>query len=370
MKVCIDCTLLRKNQITGVERYIIELIKGFIQLLNDSDLELVLLFNKDYRDGTELFKHEKIELINLKSSYRIINDQILIPLISYTRKDIDLFHFPVFFNSFFFGNKFVLTNHDSTFWKYPERISKGAKYYYKPLYKRSLNKADRIITVSNSSKTDLLKFTNSVENKIDVIYEALSSQFEENNFQASKSDLEKFGLKSSYILTVGTVEPRKNLLVLISAFEKLTNEHKINKQLVIVGRNGWGNKFNQFNSESNICFTGYVSEKDLKNLYSCAEIFVFPTIYEGFGFPLLEAMSFELPIICSNTSSLPEVGGDACLYVNDPSSVDEFSNKIKFLLENDEAKKTLRKKSKLNLKRFNWFRTASETLNVYERIYG
>jgi glycosyltransferase involved in cell wall biosynthesis len=179
----------------------------------------------------------------------------------------------------------------------------------------------------------------------------------------------KFGITKPYILFVGTLQPRKNIAKLIEAFSQLKNK---NTQLVIVGKKGWlwEEIFNapaKFGVLERVKFLDFVSNEDLPGLYKNALCFVLPSLYEGFGLPVLEAMKFGCPTVISNVSSLPEVGGDASLYF-DPQSVDDIAQKIEMVVSDEKLRAEMVKKGYNQVKQFSWEKTAKQTLKVLEDL--
>lgn len=253
-------------------------------------------------------------------------------------------------------SKLITTIHDLTFLKYPQTHTP----YSVAAHTRHLNQAkkyaDRIIAVSESTKKDLIDYGIPTE-KITVIYEAAGSIFRPVDPRDVKA---KHGLTKPYFLSVGTREPRKNLQRLIEAFSKLPTRSDLEVTLVIVGPIGWGESLK---IPSNVRFLGFVPDEDLAGLYSGAKAFVYPTLYEGFGLPVLEALNCGCPVITSNLSSLPEVGGEAAIYVN-PLSVAEITQAMAAV-----RKLNLSGKSLTQAKKFSWEKTAKATLKVYQEVY-
>lgn len=256
--------------------------------------------------------------------------------------------------------KLVTTIHDLIFLKYPETHTS----YSVAVHARHLNRvkkyADRIIAVSQSTKKDLIDY-GIPEEKISVIYEAASPIFKPVDSYQVKT---KYGLTNDYFLSVGALEPRKNLNRLIEAFSKLFHpgvETSLTPgcELVVVGPAGWGESLKPV---TNVKFLGFVSDEDLAGLYSGAKALVYPSLYEGFGLPVLEAMSCGCPVITSNVSSLPEVGGEAAIYVN-PLSVAEITQAMVSV-----PKLNLTEKSLAQAKKFSWDKTAKETLKIYQKV--
>ncbi len=253
-------------------------------------------------------------------------------------------------------SKLITTIHDLTFLKYPETHTKYSVAAHTRHLKLAQKYADKIIAVSESTKKDLIDYGIATE-KITVIYEAADSVFKPIDPRDVKT---KYGLTKDYFLNVGTLEPRKNLPRLIEAFSKLpTRTIPVGTQLVIAGPIGWGDSLETAN---NVKFLGFVPDEDLVGLYSGAKAFVYPTLYEGFGLPVLEALSCGCPVITSNVSSLPEVGGEAAIYIN-PLSVAEITQAMTAI-----QKLNLREKSLAQAKKFSWEKTAKATLKVYQEV--
>lgn len=363
MRIGFDATLLRNGFFTGIEKYVI----NFLKTINEKeiDIEFYVFIQNGFPD---FLKKElnNLNLIHLRSANRIVLDQILIPLHS-KRLKLDLIHFPAFAPGLLYRGKAIVTVHDATFWKYPQTISKGGKYYYRPILTHSASRINHFITVSESSKDDLIKYLKIPNNAITVTYEALDIDFEKLNSNSVKED-NKY-INEKYILSVGTIEPRKNIQTLIKAFCILKQKYNINYKLILTGRSGWKDKL-EIPTEvlDNIIFTGYVSDEELLSLYSNASIYVFPSIYEGFGFPLLEAMSSGTPIVASLTSSLPEIGGNACIYVNDPFSPEEYAKTIFEVLSDSLQQEMMVNSGYQRVKEFSWINCVKETIDIYKLI--
>ena len=258
-------------------------------------------------------------------------------------------------------SKLVTTIHDLTFLKYPQTHTPYSIAAHTRHLKLAKKYADKIIAVSQSTKKDLIDYGIQAE-KISIIYEAADPIFKPVDPHSVKA---KYGLTKDYFLNVGTLEPRKNLQRLIEAFSKLfhpgmESSHIPGCELVIVGPIGWGDSLK---TTKNVRFLGFVPDEDLVGLYSGAKAFVYPALYEGFGLPVLEALSCGCPVITSNVSSLPEVGGQAAIYVN-PLSVAEITQAMAAV-----QKLNLTQKSLAQAKKFSWEKTAKETLKVYQEVY-
>jgi len=239
---------------------------------------------------------------------------------------------------------------------------------------KGLKKADRIITVSNYSKSEIIKYLDYPEKKIDVIYNGL----DHNEFKVLKDNkavLRKYGVseRNSLILFVGTEEPRKNLLRIIKSIGKISKKNnnitllKVGTPLNIDRRHELKTYIKKLGLENNVKFLDYVSEKDLIKIYNSVDFLVLPSLYEGFGFPALEAMACGCPVITSNTTSLPEVVGDAAITIN-PYNIDQLAEAMYKLLKNNETRKKLIKKGLKRAKLFTWKKASEETLKIYDEM--
>ncbi|MBU2477196.1 glycosyltransferase family 4 protein, partial [Candidatus Micrarchaeota archaeon] len=234
-------------------------------------------------------------------------------------KKFDLIHNPSQAPTFFKIKNNVITVHDITPILFPEKHSFIRSLIYRLFMGRTLKNAKKIIADSESTKKDLIKVFKLPEEKIKVIYLGVNENFKIiTNKKKLDESKEKFSLFFPFILTVSTLEPRKNIPNLIRAFSTLKKEKKIRQKLVVAGQKGWKYKeifdlTRKLGMEKEIIFLGYISEDKLICIYNLADLFVFPSFYEGFGFPVLEAMKCGCPVITSNVSSLPEVSGNAAI---------------------------------------------------------
>jgi glycosyltransferase involved in cell wall biosynthesis len=233
---------------------------------------------------------------------------------------------------------------------------------------------DKFLTVSVHSKRDISKYLNIPMEKITVIHLAAGEHFRPLAEPVIRSALDRAGLSQPYILYVGSIEPRKNLMRLLEAYAQLRHWSTRWDLVVVGGRNIWksspvGETTEKQNLEPFVHFTGYIPDSDLPGIYNGADLFVFPSLYEGFGLPVLEAMACGTPVITSNTSSLPEVAGDAALLV-DPYNVEEIAAAMRHVLEDSALANDLRERGLKHAKKFSWEKTARQTISVYEKVLG
>jgi glycosyltransferase involved in cell wall biosynthesis len=269
----------------------------------------------------------------------------------------------------------VPTIHDLAFEHLPHTFKRRSWMQLRITVRRTARKAAHIITVSNYSRHDLIETYKIAAERITVIPEAAPSHFAPvTDADELRRVRERYGIVNDYILAVGSIQPRKNLVRLIGAYSHLRRERPQARlpHLVIVGKRAWlysetlRAAQNQEIS-ANVVFTGYVSEADLPALYSGALCFVYPSYFEGFGLPPLEAMQCGTPVIAGNRTSLPEVLGDAAVLV-DPFDIRDLAPAIGRVLDNPDFRSQLRVKGLERARRFSWQETARLTLQVYERV--
>lgn len=276
-------------------------------------------------------------------------------------------------------SKKVLTVHDLSAMLFPRICPNlwqefAASFILPHTYARARH-LDKIIAISGSTKRDLVTYLKIPSERVEVIYYG-----KDEKFALVKDDEEldrvraKLSLPQKFILCVSTLQPRKNLVTLLKAFYKLRRRYEVDLDLVIIGGSGW--KYSPIHQlvkilgiQKEVQFTGYVSNELLPAVYSMAEVFVYPSLYEGFGLPPLEAMACGCPVITSNISSMPEVVRDAGILVH-PLDVDEFTEAIHAVLSNEGLKADIVRKGLIRAQFFSWRKAAKQTLRVYEEVYG
>ena len=267
----------------------------------------------------------------------------------------------------------VLTVHDLIYHLFPH-YHKRLNYVYlnaaMPLYVR---RADAIITISESSKRDLVRLYGVSPRKVTVVYEAAAPHFKPAPAEVIADACTRYALPDCFMLVVGTIEPRKNLCRLLDALAT-ARKKGADVKLVVVGKRGWLDEgffryLEDHTCRGSVHLLGYVPDDDLACLYGAAALCIVPSLYEGFGLPVLEAMACGTPVACSRTSSLPELGGDAALYF-DAVSVEEMSEGIIRILRDESLREEMRAKGLAQAARFSWERAAEETMAVYEGVLG
>jgi glycosyltransferase involved in cell wall biosynthesis len=361
------------NSFTGIERYTTNLVKH-------------LLVRKTFRylgyssPHTDLSSLDKLNLeldigISSRVHSTLLRSLIFLPL-SVRKSDVCLIH--SMDNStvnylFTPSCKRVATIHDLIVFKHPECFTRKHVMIVSKMIKLAAKKADHIITDSISTKEDLQTyFPNLKDSNISVIPLAVAVDFTKPSAEETHRYLEKENLPKRYFFYLGTFEPRKNTTRLIDAFKELKRTSGFDDLgLVLAGGKGWlesktGIDADSF-KENNIFNLGFVDQVNLPMLYSGALAFVYPSLYEGFGLPILEAMQYGKAIITSNTSSLPEVAGDAGLYI-DPNSTPSIVEALYSMAKNDTLRAKLSQNALQVCKKFTWENTARKTEDVYRSL--
>lgn len=347
----------------GTWVYTYNLLKNLLQV---DKYNRYLLINDGSDDGFDIDCERLILKGGIKGKLnKIVWPNLVLPR-GAKRSGIDIMHITNPYGTFRqTGYKNVITIHDITPVLFPETQNSMHVFHHKYLVPLILNKADVVITDSNNSKQDIIRYYGIADDKVRVIHLGVDETYK------PVSEKGKFveSIEGPYILNVGTLEPRKNLITLIESF-KLAKAAGIPHKLVIAGIKGWGDIIIEKEIkgiESDVIFAGYLPQEDLPGLYSFADIFIYPSIYEGFGLPPLEAMACGTPVITSNVSSLPEVVGDAAITI-EPKDEKNLSEMILKVLDDSELRESLKRKGLERARLFSWEKTAKETLKVYESV--
>mgnify|MGYP001370450865 CR=1 FL=1 len=354
IKIGVDGNEANVENRVGVSVYALNILKYFNKNSGQEIQFIVYLKRPPLMDLPEENNYFKYKTVPGKFLW----SQIFLPLFLYQRKNIDVYFSPAHYLPRFCPVPQVVTVHDVAYLYYPEDFTKKDLWQLKNWTAFSIKKAKQIIAVSKTTKKDIVKNYNIDETRVSVVY---------NGFEkTARGKTAEVKLKN-FILFVGTIQPRKNLEVLVDAFNKFIQINKDFK-LVIVGKKGWlykniFEKVKTMSLEDKIIFTGHVTDEELIWYYKNAFCLVLPSIYEGFGIPVLEAMSYDCPVISSFSSSLPEIGGEASLYF-DPKNSDDLLKKLKMLQDNNKLRKELILKGQQRIKDFSWEKCGKETLDI------
>ncbi len=371
MKIAINARLLIEGKMAGEANYLYALLQEFAH--QDKVNEYHLLFDRPY--SIALFDFLKG---NPRFYFHVLTPMTRIfPLLNYwfqvsvrkfvQRNSIDVLFSPEPYGPIAMRTRCIITIHDLAFLAFP-RIT----YWMNSLNARlmirwSARSADHIIAVSRHTSGDIQKFYGTEAKKITVIHHGIKTATQQVGAHSGAPVRIFIPDGVPYVLYVGTIEPRKNLIRTVEAFAELV-QRGVPHTLIIAGRYGWKNKelyerIEQLGLRDRVVFTGYVSELELRDLYSKAEIFVYIPLYEGFGMPVSEAMSFGLPIVTSNVSSLPEVVGEAAVTV-DPTNISEITEAIGSLLGDKQRREQLGNAARERSLHFSWERSAKEHLSI------
>ena len=286
---------------------------------------------------------------------------------------VDILHSPFFNAPREHYGALVVTIYDVSFLLQPQFHTEANRLHCLQGTLNAALYADRIITISIQTKKDLMAYFSIPEERIRVIHPAHRTiYYPERDTGVIRGALERLGIYHNFILCVGSLEPRKNLKTLLEAYAIYVKRYAAGELLVIAGGKGWlSDNLADFVAglglAGRVKFIGYAPEADLRVLYSAARLFVYPSLYEGFGLPPLEAMACGAPVITSNTSALPEVVGDAALLI-DPHSSEDLSEAMRAVLADGEMRSTMRRQSLERATLFSWERAAADTLTVYREV--
>ena len=358
------------GRLTGNETYISKLIEALVGL--GSNHEFVLFFTEDDSRQDMLRRFPGMTTLIVSPANPLVRIPVVMPWLV-RRYGIDLLHVQ-YAGPPFPQAPLVTSIHDISFETHPEFFSRKEELQFKITFRMTACRAARVLTISQHSKLDLVEIYGLPEEKVVVTPLAAGPEFVPPvSADAYEELMVHYGIDEGYILAVGNLQPRKNMVRLISAYTRLRDVRPdIEHKLVIVGQESWRHDpildfMNKSRWAADIIHTGYVPGPDLPGLYGRADLFVYPSIYEGFGLPPLEAMACGTPVIVSNRSALPEVVGEAGLLI-DPFDVEDLAASMGAMLLNPELARHYARAGKDRAAQFSWDRCASQTLTVYEEI--
>lgn len=340
---------------TGISRYIGELVSGIEHVMDPADK--LMLFG------------QKTGPIKDNPMARILWEQSGLPVNIATRR-LNVFHTPIGAVPLLSLAPTVVTVHDLAFLKYPEQLPASRRSWLIAATRLSARRASKIITVSQATARDLQEWLDIPDDRIQAIPLATSGKVERVEGKSLDVFRMKWNIDRPYVLAVGTLEPRKNLPTLLRAFAKIKDD--IDHQLVLVGPEGWltgelKSTLEELNLGDRVRLTGFVSDEELGGWYSGADLFAFPSYYEGFGLPSIEAMRCGAPVLAADNSAFPEVIGQAGVMI--PAvDVKAWSDSMLDLLTDEGKRETLRQRGFTRANLFSWDRTAQSTYDVYKEV--
>ena len=387
MKIGIDIRCLAEGRRTGVEEYTLNLLENIFML--DTRDEFILFFNS-FRsseiDFSWLEKYPNVRLRKFNFPNKILN--LLFWYLNWPKIDkliggVDVFFMPnIIFGSVSKNAKIISTIHDLSFERYPETFSWKRRLWHTFINPRKIcQHSNRIIAISQSTKNDIVNLYKINPDKITVSYNGLAEKFHivDRNDANLIRVKEKYNLPYKFILYLGTIEPRKNISAVVQAYVQLqkktisSDQNEIAKyKLVIAGADGWLSEkiFAEIaasDCKNDIVVINFVSEEDKEFVLNLASLFVYPSRFEGFGLPPLEAMACGVPVITSNNSSLPEVVGDAAIMI-DPDKSSEIAQAMQELLASPELREKLIARGLVQAKKFTWIKPAEDFLKIVNKL--
>ncbi len=382
-KIGIDARCLAEGRKTGVEEYTLNFLKHLFEI--DKKNKYILFFNSFSRpeaDFAWLKKFSRVSMKKFNYPNKLLNFLYWYldwPKIDKMLGGVDFLFMPnIIFGSAGKNTKLITTFHDLSFERYPETFSwKRRLWHVFVNAKKIAQKSKKIITVSMSTKSDLCSVYGIDPQKIEVIPSGISEKFRviDRNDGKLLEVKQKYKLPYKFILYLGTIEPRKNIIGIIRAYNKLQKfasyenlKGLADYKLVIAGSSGWLSKkifaeIKKSKNKDNIQVIDFVEDVDKEYVYNLASLFIYPSFFEGFGFPPLEAMSSGVPVIVSHSSSLPEVVGSGGILI-DPNKPNEIFEVMKEILTNSEFRKKMIEKGLKQAQKFSWNKTAQEFLKV------
>ena len=362
MQIVVNTRLLLKNKLEGIGWFSYETLKRITQ--NNPDVHFIFLFDRNY-DEAFIFSDNITPLI--------LSPQARHPVLFYlwfehsvasvlNKLKPDLFLSLDGYLSLNAKCKQLAVIHDINFEHYPNDVPFLVRKYYRYFFPKFARKATRIATVSEFSKKDIEKQYTITSSKIDVVYNGCNTNYKPSDALIKKTTKEKYSNGCDYFLFVGSLQPRKNIVRLLKAFEQFKNKQANTVKLVIVGEKYYWTKeikqtYLNLNCKADIVFTGRLSSEDLNSVIGSALAMVYVPYFEGFGIPILEAMNCDTPVITSNITSMPEVAKDAAVLV-DPFSVDSIANGMNSVYTDENLRNSLIEKGRKRRMDFSWDKTA------------
>lgn len=373
MRIGIDAMFLVSGKGGGIERYLRGLFKGIEKV--DKTNEYFIFTNKDCGGAFKLPGNFKEVPSPASAAFRpskILWEQFILPFQAKRRK-IDVMFSPANIAPFLHPFPTVTVMHDMIPFIRPEGFGAIELAALKTLFYLSAKSSNAIITDSKSSKDDIVRIFKAPEEKVRVVYAACDSEaFVPAG--ARREDLKKYGIEKKYILYVAARRKYKNIDGLVRAYKILKQRHRVEHMLVITGLGGRADEVlsglvKELGLERDVLFSGFIPDEELPLLYSGADVFVYPSFFEGFGLPVLEAMACGVPVAASNATSVPEVVGDAGLLFN-PNDTEDIANSVYRLLTDKILKAKMIEKGFARVKEFSWEKTARETIKILTDVSG
>jgi glycosyltransferase involved in cell wall biosynthesis len=371
MRIGIDATALPPRPV-GAGNYIIQLIRSISDL--ETEHEFIVFAQESGAALLDIQERDCFHLVvspDQSPGRRLVWEQVSFPGLI-RRERIDLLHSLHYTRPLRLPCASVVTFHDMTFFLYPQLHTRAKRLFFPLAIRYSARHADALISVSESTRQDAIRLAGVEPGKIFTVPLGVSQDFHPISDPVARNQIrERYRLPEDFILYVGLVEPRKNLPLLVKSYKALV-ERGISLPLVIVGRFGWMYQevldlVEALGIKERVWFAGYIPQEDLPIVYNLASLFVYPSLYEGFGLPVLEAMACGVPVVATSVSSLPEVAGQAGLLVP-PGDETALTQAMQAVLTDPDVRQQLTEKGPQRASQFTWKRTALSTLKVYRHV--
>ena len=350
----------------GIHQYIFQILSQLPRF--DKDIRFIVFAN----NTTELPPNESMEFVGTslpaeRPLARILWEQLLWPPVLLRRR-CDLLHSLAFVTPLWQPCPAVVTIYDLSFIYFPERYPAFRRHYLTSQTRRSCRSAQRVVAISESGRQDIHRLFGIPQERIDVVPPGVTPAYHPRPAAEVEAFRQKEELPAQFLLHVGTLQPRKNLPVLLEALARLNRPELL---LVLIGGKGWFfeeifARIKALNLEQQVRFTGYITDEELPLWYNAATIFIFPSLYEGFGMPILEAIACGTPVIAADTSSIPEVVGNAARLFA-PQDVDSLVEHIHTILDNPTLRNSMRESGLDQAQHFSWSHSGRQMVAVYEQ---
>lgn len=374
MKIAVNTRLLLENKLEGIGWFTCETMQRITK--NHPEHEFIFLFDRKYNDKYIFNSNITPLIIPPPTRHAIVYPiwfDMQLPRI-FKKYKPDIYVSPDGYLSLKAELPQLAVFHDLNFEHDPKNIPFFARQHYKYYFKRFARKATRLATVSEYSKQDIVNTYNINTNKIDVVYDGANESFKPIDEKRKKRVRKKYSNDKPYFIYIGSLHPRKNIASLLKAFEKFKSTSPSDIKLIIVGDKMWGNYniekiYKAMHFKNDVAFLGRKPREELNDLLGSALALTFVSYFEGFGIPALEAMCCDVPVITSGVSSLPEVCGDAALYVA-PSSIDSIHKAMETIRRDEKLRKKLIKKGQTQRAKFTWDNTAHKLWSSIEKCFS